>query len=222
MGKRWEMEPMFCAPAGWVLCEIFCLLSYLILRIALRGSYHHLHLFFYFWLPRGIWSSQARDQIPPADATHATAVTVLDFNSLCPTADQTCASNLEMRNQKFQALIQLDQCSSYWLNSVCLLENPYSRLLCWSFCHGSVVTNPLGLGSHEDEGLIPGLAQWVKDLGLDPILLWLWCRPAATAPIWPLAWELPYTVGAALKRQKQREKLCWLTSCSTICYLMFC
>ena len=24
--------------------------------------------------------------------------------------------------------------------------------------------------------------------GWDPVLLWLWCRPAAVAPIWPLAW----------------------------------
>ena len=29
--------------------------------------------------------------------------------------------------------------------------------------------------------------------GLDPALLWLWCRPSATAPIGPLAWEPPYT-----------------------------
>ena len=36
----------------------------------------------------------------------------------------------------------------------------------------------------------------------DPALLWLWCRPAAVAPIGPLAWEPPYAVGAALKRQK--------------------
>ena len=34
----------------------------------------------------------------------------------------------------------------------------------------------------------------------DSVLLWLWCRTAATAPIQPLAWELPYTMGAALKR----------------------
>mgnify|MGYP007088182029 CR=1 FL=1 len=30
---------------------------------------------------------------------------------------------------------------------------------------------------------------------------WLWCRPAATAPIEPLAWEPPYAAGAALRRQ---------------------
>ena len=30
-------------------------------------------------------------------------------------------------------------------------------------------------------------------------MLWLWCRLAATAPIRPLAWELRYATGAALK-----------------------
>ena len=39
--------------------------------------------------------------------------------------------------------------------------------------------------------------------GSDPALLWLWSRSAATAPIRPLAWELPYAMGAALKRQKK-------------------
>ena len=45
--------------------------------------------------------------------------------------------------------------------------------------------------------------------GLDPVLLWLWHRPAATALIQPLAWEPPYAVGAALemsKRQKKKEE----------------
>ena len=56
--------------------------------------------------------------------------------------------------------------------------------------------------------MIPGLAQQIKD----PMLLWLWCRLAATALIGLLAWilielpawtliELPYAMGVVLKRQ---------------------
>ena len=56
---------------------------------------------------------------------------------------------------------------------------------------------------HEDEGSIPGLAQWVKGSvvaascsvgcshGSDLTLLCLWCRLAAAALIHPSAWELP-------------------------------
>ena len=47
----------------------------------------------------------------------------------------------------------------------------------------------------EDSGLIPGLAQWVKDVAL----LMLWCRPPAAALIQPLDWERPYGSGVALK-----------------------
>jgi len=41
----------------------------------------------------------------------------------------------------------------------------------------------------------------------DLALVWLCPRPAAAAPIQPLAWELPYAVGAALKRPPPKKNL---------------
>ena len=43
-------------------------------------------------------------------------------------------------------------------------------------------------------------------LGLDPALLRLWCRLAATALIHPLAREPPYAADVALKRQKRKKR----------------
>ena len=42
--------------------------------------------------------------------------------------------------------------------------------------------------------------------GLDPMLLWLWHRPAAAAPFQPLAWEPLYATGAALKKKAKNQK----------------
>ena len=65
---------------------------------------------------------------------------------------------------------------------------------------------------HENSSSIPGLAQLVKH----PRCCELWCRSqtrlrfhiavADTAPIGPLAWELPCASDAALKRQKDQFK----------------
>lgn len=50
---------------------------------------------------------------------------------------------------------------------------------------------------------------WLKDLGhtcrLDLVLPWLWCRPEAAAP----SLELPYAVGAAVKKKKKKKT--WLS-----------
>ena len=91
----------------------------------------------------------------------------------------------------------------------------YENYRLGSSCHGSVVMNLTE--NHEDSGSIPGLPHWVKDPAFaiscgvgcryssDLALLWLWCRLAAVAPTQPLAWELPYAMGTALKRPKKKK-----------------
>ena len=41
--------------------------------------------------------------------------------------------------------------------------------------------------------------------GSDPTLLWLRCKPATVALIRTLAWEVPYAVSVALKRQNNHN-----------------
>ena len=45
-----------------------------------------------------------------------------------------------------------------------------------------------------------------KRQGSDLMLLWLWHRLEAAAPIQPLAWEIPYAARAALKKPRKKKK----------------
>ena len=74
----------------------------------------------------------------------------------------------------------------------------------WRSCRGSVVTNPTGV--HEGVDSTPGLAVSCgaghrHDSGIRRSrgcgVGW-----AAGAPMQPVAWQLPYATGVALKRQK--------------------
>ena len=56
------------------------------------------------------------------------------------------------------------------------------------------------------------------------MLLWLWRRPAATAPIGPLVWEPPCDVVAALKKKtktKQNKMISQMNTQKTRKYLEY-
>ena len=76
----------------------------------------------------------------------------------------------------------------------------------------------MNLTSNHEDGLIPGLPQWVKvwpwgelwcRLQRAQIWLLLWHGPVATDQIGPLAWEPPYAEGVpppARKRGKKKKE----------------
>ena len=76
--------------------------------------------------------------------------------------------------------------------------------------------------THENANPIPGLTSWGlvgwgssvaggRRHGSDPALLWLRCRPAATALIQPLTWEPPHASDGALRRRKKEKERSYST-----------
>ena len=57
-----------------------------------------------------------------------------------------------------------------------------------------------GLGIQHCHDLWCRLQTWLGSL-----VACLWCRPAAVAPIRPLAWEFLYATGMALKSEKKKK-----------------
>ena len=72
---------------------------------------------------------------------------------------------------------------------------------------------------HENLGSIPGLIQWVKRSSiaiscgvgcshdLDSTIQLLWYRPASTALIRPLTWELSHTMRVALTKKETNKNV---------------
>ena len=92
----------------------------------------------------------------------------------------------------FSGFMNCQQMRSKLLDGGCVgrkcLENSLEEFPLWLSRVGTVST--------------PGLAQWVEN----PASPWLRGRPTAAALIQPLAWELWYAAGEALKRRQKSKK----------------
>ena len=89
----------------------------------------------------------------------------------------------------------------------------FKNMFTWSSLCGAAETNPIR--NHEVVEFDPWPRSVGKGSGVamtydvghrqgsDLALLWLWHKLAAVAPIRPLVWEPPYSMGAALRRPKK-------------------
>ena len=60
--------------------------------------------------------------------------------------------------------------------------------------------------------------------GSDLVLLWLWYRPVAIAPIWPLAWELPFAVPPKGRRNTHTHRVLpsrWILLIHSLAYVQY-
>ena len=131
----------------------------------------------------------------------------------------TCCVQLHASDQvNYVSYHGLTHCLWLFLLRVPFSEYLVSELVLYKYtlkegqgvpCVAQWLANPTRI--HEDAGLIPGLSGlriqhcrelWYRSkIRSDPEFLWLWGRPAAVAPIQPLAWKLPYAMGKALKNK---------------------
>ena len=105
--------------------------------------------------------------------------------------------------------------SSSLMMLMLLVQDHTLRTTGWSFHHGSAEINLISI--HEDAWFDPWPCSvaWRSGVAMscgvsyrhssDPALLWLWCRPVATALIGPPACELPYAMGVPLKKKRKRR-----------------
>ena len=150
-----------------------------------------------------------------------------------PTAAAWVAEEMQLRFQwvKGSCLLQLRQRLQLWFRFSSWPGNfhmPWvwsfkknkikrkSNRKLWSSRHGSVVSesdweprgfrfNPWPCSVSWGSGIVVSCGLG-RRLGSDLVLLRLWCRPAAKAPIRPLAWKPPYATGAAIKKAKDQKK----------------
>ena len=121
----------------------------------------------------------------------------------------TCRNVVSVSDPKEEASQQMSESFCAFLYHVPFRGCTRSKLFSWSSCCGSAITNTSSI--HEDVASLSGLR-----ICHCRELWWLWCRPAAAAPVRPQAWELPYAAGIALKNLKKKGQNCFHYQTKTV------